>query len=122
MTMSRYRHFTMDERESLLIYLNQGKKNCEIAKLLNRSPSTISRELRRNAETKSKYSALKVQKDYEHRRKYSVRKYKLADQAFAWGCCIEEHFYKIVIITLNFSKTFGLVFCYIYKMYIDKMR
>lgn len=81
--MSHYRHFTMDERESLLIYLNQGKKNCEIAKLLNRSPSTISREVRRNARSRSKYSALQAQKAYEHRRKRSVRKCKLAHPAFA---------------------------------------
>ena len=77
--MSRYSHFTMDERESLLGYLKQGKKNCEIAKLLNRSPSTISRELRRNAKSRSKYSALQAQKAYEHRRKRSVRKCKLAE-------------------------------------------
>ena len=81
--MSRYSHFTMDERESLLGYLKQGKKNCEIAKLLNRSPSTISRELRRNAKSRSKYSALQAQKAYEHRRKRSVRKCKLAEQACA---------------------------------------
>ena len=66
--MSRCCHFTMNERESLLIYLSQGKKNCEIAKLLNRPPSTISRKIRRNAGSKSKYSALKAQKAYEQRR------------------------------------------------------
>ena len=81
--MSRYRHFTIAERESLLGYLKQGKKNCEIAKLLNRSPSTISRELHRNAKSRSKYSALQAQKAYEHRRKRSVRKCKLARQDFA---------------------------------------
>lgn len=81
--MSRYRHFTIDERESLLGYLKQGKKNCEIAKLLNRSPSTISRELHRNARSRSNYSAIKAQKAYEHRRKHSVRKCKLAEQTFA---------------------------------------
>lgn len=81
--MSRYRHFTMDERESLLGYLKQGKKNCEIAKLLSRSPSTISREIRRNTRNRSQYSAIKAQKAYEHRRKRSVRKCKLAEQDFA---------------------------------------
>ena len=83
MPMSRYRHFTIAERESLLGYLKQGKKNCEIAKLLNRSPSTISREVRRNARSRSKYSALQAQKAYEHRRKRSVRKCKLAEPNFA---------------------------------------
>ena len=76
MSMSHYRHFTIDERESLLVYLSQGKKNSEIAKLLNRSPSTISRELRRNTSSRSKYSALQAQKAYEKRRKRCVRRCK----------------------------------------------
>ena len=81
--MSHYHHFTIDERESLLVYLSQGKKNSEIAKLLNRSPSTISRELRRNTSSRSKYSALQAQKAYEKRRKRCVRRCKLAEPALA---------------------------------------
>lgn len=81
--MSHYRHFTIDERESLLVYLSQGKKNCEIARLMNRSPSTISREIRRNAESRTRYSALQAQKAYEQRRKRCVRKYKLAEPSCA---------------------------------------
>ena len=79
MPMSRYYYFAMDEGESLLGYLKQGKKNCEIAKLLNQSPSTISWELRRNARSRSQYSALQAQKAYEHRRKWRVRKSKLIE-------------------------------------------
>lgn len=81
--MSHYRHFTIDERESLLVYLSQGKKNCEIARLMNRSPSTISREIRRNVESRTRYSALQAQKAYEQRRKHCVRKYKLAEPSCA---------------------------------------
>ncbi len=81
--MSHYRHFTIDERECLLVYLSQGKKNCEIARLMNRSPSTISREIDRNAPDRSKYSALNAQKAYEKRRKCCVRRYKLAEPALA---------------------------------------
>ena len=83
MSMSHYRHFTIDERESLLVYLSQGKKNCEIARLMNRSPSTISREIRRNVESRTRYSALQAQKAYEQRRKHCVRKYKLAEPSCA---------------------------------------
>ena len=80
--MSRYRHFTTSERESLLVYLTQGKKNCEIAKSLNRSPSTISREIRRNAKSRNRYSALKAQEAYEKRRKRCVRKHKLSEPEY----------------------------------------
>ena len=37
-----------------------GKKNCEIAKIMGRSPSTISREIKRNSETRERYSASKA--------------------------------------------------------------
>ena len=47
--MSRYSHFTTKERECLLVLIKIGKKNSEIAKQMGRSPSTISREIRRNA-------------------------------------------------------------------------
>ncbi len=77
--MSRYSHFTTKERESLLVYVKTGKKNCEIARLMGRSPSTISRELRRNAESREKYSAVQADAAYHQRRKRCVRKQKLAD-------------------------------------------
>ena len=76
--MSCYNHFTTEERESLLILLNLGKKNCEIAEIMGRSPSTISREIKRNAETREGYSAMKADKKAKERRKNSVRKCKLA--------------------------------------------
>jgi IS30 family transposase len=44
----RYRHLSLAEREEIAIGLENGLKQCEIAKLLNRSPSTISREIKRN--------------------------------------------------------------------------
>ena len=81
--MSCYSHFTTEERESLLVLLNLGNKNCEIAKIMGRSPSTISREINRNSETREGYSALKADKKAKERRKNSVRKYKLAFADFA---------------------------------------
>ena len=81
--MSCYRHFTTKERESLLVLVKQGKKNCEIAKILARSPSTISRELRRNAESRENYSLVEAEERARERRKNSVRKNKLAIPAYA---------------------------------------
>ncbi len=39
-----YHHFTIDERESILIYRMQGLNFSQIAKLLHRHPSSISCE------------------------------------------------------------------------------
>ena len=47
--MCHYTHLTPFEREKILFFLAEGKSITEIAHLLNRSNSTISRELRRNA-------------------------------------------------------------------------
>ena len=77
--MSCYTHLSTMERESLLIYLKTGKNISQIAKALGRNRSTISRELKRNAEKKENYSAVKAQQQYKSRRIKSVRKQKLAD-------------------------------------------
>ena len=81
--MSRYSHFTTKERESLLVLVKIGKKNCEIARIMGRSPSTISRELRRNAESRESYSAIEAEGKYRDRRRNCIRKQKLRDQRYA---------------------------------------
>ena len=43
-----YTHLTIEERAWLRKYYVDGKSYREIAKLLSRSPSTISREIARN--------------------------------------------------------------------------
>lgn len=43
-----YHHFTIDERESILIYRMQGLNFSQIAKLLHRYPYSISREWKRH--------------------------------------------------------------------------
>ena len=45
-------HLTLEERERLARFKAEGKKQAEMARLLERSPSTISRELRRNGQGK----------------------------------------------------------------------
>lgn len=47
--MCHYTHLTPFEREKILFFLAEGKSITEIAHLLDRSKSTISRELHRNA-------------------------------------------------------------------------
>ena len=50
--MLSYIHFTHDERISLHIFLKEGLSIREIARRLGRSPSTISREVKRNSSSK----------------------------------------------------------------------
>ncbi|WP_270381235.1 helix-turn-helix domain-containing protein [Mitsuokella multacida] len=47
--MCHYTHLTPFDREKILFFLTEGKSITEIAHLLNRSKSTISREFHRNA-------------------------------------------------------------------------
>ena len=63
-----YKHLSIEEREKLLFHLAQGQSICQIAKLLGRNKSTISRELKRNSKD---YSPSKAQANYQRRRKKS---------------------------------------------------
>ena len=73
-----YTHFTLFERESLQFFLNQGKSFREIAKIMGRSPSTISREVKRNWSKKANhYHYWHAQTNYKHRRKACHRKNNL---------------------------------------------
>lgn len=61
--MSSYIHFTQDERICLQKFLSKGKSFRQIAALMGRSPSTISREVKRNC---SKSSSNKSNKFHYH--------------------------------------------------------
>lgn len=63
-----YTHLTSTERGQIQAYLEEGRSMNYIARMLGRSPSTISRELERNG-TREKYEAAKAQRAYEERRK-----------------------------------------------------
>ena len=70
--MCHYTHLTPFEREKILFFLAEGKSITEIAHLLNRSKSTISRELLRNAAPADKpmsYCPLTAQAHYKQSRK-----------------------------------------------------
>ena len=56
-TPPKYKHLTIQEREKILLFHGKGLSIREIAKRLNRQPSTISRELNRNIEEYSPHRA-----------------------------------------------------------------
>ena len=55
--MGSYRHLSRDDRDGIAVLRAAGHSNAAIAGALRRSPSTISREVRRNALDTGRYSA-----------------------------------------------------------------
>lgn len=60
--MNQYQRFNFKEREELSRGLSMGLSYRQIARLANRSPSTIYREIFRNGPTRSRYRAIDAQK------------------------------------------------------------
>ena len=55
-----YHHLTIEERACLHQYYKNGLKVTEIAEMLGRNKSTISRELRRNKSRDEGYNTIRV--------------------------------------------------------------
>ena len=75
--MCHYTHFTIEERELSRVLKAQGLSIRAIARMLNRSPSSVSREFRRNSYSNGTYAAHHADKLYRKRRKNCGRKPKL---------------------------------------------
>ena len=75
--MKPYTHFTLKERVCLEELYNSGKKISEIAIIMGRSKSTISRELRRNSNKQGLYNSWGAYSKATVRRKKSVRKQRI---------------------------------------------
>lgn len=85
--MRSYTHITLSEREYLEQKLKEGKSIRQIACALGRSPSTISREIKRNWSKKAKrYHHWNANNCYKYRRKNCHRKNNLTKnpKAFAY--------------------------------------
>lgn len=72
--MKSYKHFTLKERENIYLLLKEGKKIVEIALILNKDKSSISREIKRN---NKEYNPFDAESAYKERRNNSKRKYKI---------------------------------------------
>lgn len=71
--MGNYRHLTPEDREQIAIMRSAGHLNAAIASAIGTSPSTISRELRRNALDSGRYSARAADGAYMERRQRPAR-------------------------------------------------
>ncbi len=67
--MNHYKHLTIDEREKARVMYEMGLSFRAIARKLNRSPSTISREFQRNSYKNGVYAAHYADKQYHLRRR-----------------------------------------------------
>lgn len=73
--MKSYTHLTLTEREIIAERMNEGKSFRDIAKELGRSPSTISREVKRNySKKKNRYKPWRATTLYILRRRACRRK------------------------------------------------
>ena len=77
--MCHYTHFNTEEREMSRVLKAQGLSIRAIAKRLGRSPSSVSREFKRNSYTNGEYAAYHADKLYIKRRKNCGRKPILKD-------------------------------------------
>lgn len=66
--MSHQTHFTTEERIKSSTLHELGYKNCEIAKIIGKSESALSREFKRNASPDGSYSPQEADKMYHERR------------------------------------------------------
>jgi len=64
-----YHHLTIEERACIDVYYKQGLSVSKIALLLDRNKSTISRELKRNANDRGNYNPIGAQRKYVVRRR-----------------------------------------------------
>ena len=82
--MSHYNHLTTEEREWIFLYLHLEYGIRKVAALLKRSPSTISREIRRNANARREYRPLQAALRYQEvRRRCGKRPYLKNERACA---------------------------------------
>lgn len=81
-----YNHLNINERACIYQFKNLGMSVREIAKVLNRSPSTISREIKRNSYKTSinysvtRYSPVQAEKKYKERRNNCHRYIKMTNE------------------------------------------
>ncbi|GMO41500.1 MAG: hypothetical protein Pg6C_02400 [Treponemataceae bacterium] len=79
--MRPYHHYSMEERSILQNFHAAGKGVREIARETGRSPSSVSRELKRNGNRDGTYHAWRGMSLYLHRQKRRVRKRRLSEGA-----------------------------------------
>ena len=107
-----YRHFTIEERESILSFLSQGITQTEMAKNLNRNKGSISRELRRNV-IYGKYSPSFAQNMYVERKSRCGAKNILECDIDSCIQILINRFNRMLIIIMINKFTFYVIWVFI---------
>jgi len=99
--------------------LNEGKSFREIARLMERSPSTISREVKRNfSKKKKRYNAWRATTLYITRRKRSVRKPAIQQNTELYNLikeCLEKYWSPEITAHYCTERGYPVSFTTIYK-------
>lgn len=122
--MQSYHHFTLKERICIAENLKNGYSIRKISKLLNRNPSSVSREIKRNSNTDGVYNFEYADNKAENNRKKSKKKRVLLYDIFLINFVIEKLnvFWSPEIIS-NVLKNSGITlsFSTIYKAINDNL-
>lgn len=76
----KYNHLTIEERDLIAVRNAEGIGQEEIAKEIGRSPSTISREIKRNKSSKGLYLAAEADKQAKERKSEAHQKTRIPDE------------------------------------------
>lgn len=88
---TKYSHLTISQREKIYLCLGKGVSINDIGKILNRYPSTISREIIRNLDEFGNYSPHRAQKRAKRERKNSrLGKLKILGSAAIHNYIVEK--------------------------------
>jgi IS30 family transposase len=81
-TEKKYRHLNLAEREEIAIGLENGLKQCQIALIVGRCPSTISREIKRNNAQKNivRYRANRAQQRTDERKHEKAKRQRIPNK------------------------------------------
>lgn len=81
----KYEHLSAEERATIMMETERGASVRSIARRLDRSASTISRELSRGRPCPaSRYRATEAARRYQRRRRASVRPHKIVEGNWLW--------------------------------------
>jgi len=116
--MNHYRHLTIDERENARIFLAQGLSLRAAAIKLKRSPSTLSRELKRNSYKNGNYTANHAQKLCNKRKRNCGITPKLADnktheyvmERLSWGWSAEQIAERAKLENQSFTISYATIY------------
>ncbi len=122
--MQSYHHFTLKERICITENLKNGYSIRKISKLLNRNPSSVSREIKRNSNTDGIYNFEYADNKAENNRKKSKKKRVLLYDRFLINFVIKKlNVFRSPEIISNVLKHLGITlsFSTIYKAINDNL-